>query len=120
MKERNYDILLDEYVEKNGHHFNESLAKRVVSGMWHEDANKKRIEGEAVSPSDAMRLLDGMDADKREKMKWDAYVAANAFKHDLAGAMLNDEAVMKAAKLFWFHDDDMDDGCHKVFWYFFK
>ena len=23
-------------------------------------------------------------------------------------------------KVWWFHDDDMEDGCHKVFWYFFK
>ena len=113
-------FLLDEYVAVNGKHFNEAMAKKVVSEMWHEDSSKKMVEGEAVTPSEAMRLLEGMDAEKQEKMRWDAYVAANAFMHDLGNTGMSRDNIMTAAKHFWFHDDDIGNGCHKVFWYFFK
>ena len=115
-----YDILLDEYIAHNGRHFNETLAGRIVSGMWHEDRDKKIVEGEVVTPIEAQQLLVGMTDEKAKKYYWDAYVAANAFVHDTAKADIPKAEVMKMAKVWWFHDDDKEDGCHKVFWYFFK
>lgn len=117
---KNYSILLEEYIHHNGRHFNESLAKRIVSEMWHEDKNKKIVEGEAVTVSEAMSLLEGMTQEKQVKMQWDAYVAANAFVHDTANAEVPKAEIMRIARYWWFHDDDFDDECHKVFWYFFK
>ena len=116
-KERNY--FKDEYINHNGPHFNENLARLIVTDMWHEDAKGFHVEGEVVTPMDSRSLLDGFEPNKIEKMQWDAYVAANAFMHDLSSTGLPKDAVMKAAKAFWFHDEDSEDGCHKVFRYFF-
>lgn len=113
-----HKFLIDEYVAMNGHHFNETLARQTVASMWHTDQNGERFDGEAVTPDEAQRLTEGMAEDKREKLRWDAYVGANAFVHDLASAGMGLEEIMKAAKAFWFHDEDMADGKHKVFWYF--
>ena len=117
---KNYDILLEEYVAHNGRHFNETLAKRIVSQMWHDDASGKKVEGEVVTPSEAQVLLSDMTEEKSKKLYWDAYVAANAMVHDTVTSGVQKPEIMKIAKHFWFHDDDMGDGCHKVFWYFFK
>ena len=119
-KNKNLDLLLDEYISANGKHFNESLAKRVVEAMWHEDASKKKVEGEAINATDAVRLLEGLDAEKQRKMQWDAYVAANATMHDIANTGLSKSDILNVAKHMWFHDDDSEEGCHKIFWYFFK
>lgn len=113
-------FLRDEYVALNGKHFNEAMAKKTVSEMWHEDLAKKKIMGEAVTPQEAQSLLSGMNDEKAKKCHWDAYVAANAFVHDTASSELPKSELLKVAKAWWFHDDDMEDGCHKVFWYFFK
>ena len=115
-----HDYFKEEYIAANGRHFNESLARKVVNSMWHEGKNGDRVEGEAVTPSESMRLLEGMDSKKAEKMQWDAYVAANATTHDIAMTGLSKNDIMNVAKWFWFHDDDMEEGCHKVFWYFFR
>lgn len=110
-------FLQDEYVAMNGKHINEWLARKIVSDMWHENGDKVRVDGEAVTVEDSMTLLDGMDADKQEKLKWDAYVGANGFMHDLANTGLSKGDILNAARHFWFHDDDMGD-CSKVFWYY--
>ena len=115
-----HDYFKQEYISANGKHFNESLAKKLVEDMWHEDKNGTRIEGEAVTFNEAQMLLQGLDAKKVDKMQWDAYVAANATMHDIANTGLSKNDILNVAKHFWFHDDDMDEGCHKIFWYFFK
>jgi len=112
------DFLKGEYEAMNGKHINEWLAREMVAKMWHENEKKERIEGEQVAPSESMRLLDGMEAEKQNKMQWDAYVAANAMMHDLANTGMSKTEIMNTAKHFWFHDDDIGDGCHKVYWYF--
>ena len=116
-----YDVLLSEYVATNGRHFNESLAKAVVEGMWHKDANGEIVRGELVDLRPAASvMLDGMPSEEKEKCEWDAYVGANAFLHDLADSGLNDNRIADTARSFWFHDDDLDTEGSKVFWYFFK
>lgn len=117
---KNYEILLEEYIKQNGKNFNESLARAVVDGMWHTNAKGEVVKGEAVTPSEAMMLLDGMDTEKKAKLQWDAYVAANASIHDGIESGVLKSDILKLAKHFWFHDEDMEEGCHKVFWYFFK
>jgi len=112
-------FLRDEYVALNGRHFNEALARKTVSEMWHKDASKRVVTGEAVTPEEAQVLLNGMDNEKAEKCYWDAYVAANAFIHDTAKSEVPRPELLKVARAWWFHDDDMEDGHHKVFWYFF-
>ncbi len=115
-----HDYFKEEYIAVNGKHFNESLAKIVVQGMWHEDKTGNRIEGEAVTQTESMRLLEGLTAKQVDKMQWDAYVAANAMMHDLANTGLSKADILNVAKHFWFHDEDSEDGCHKIFGYFFK
>ena len=113
------DFLKGSYEDMNGKHINEWLAKEMVANMWHNDPKGNAIQGEQVSQAEAARLLlDGMDAEKKEKMQWDAYVAANAFAHDLANTGHSMSEIMVIAKHFWFHDDDMGDNCHKVYWFF--
>jgi hypothetical protein len=115
------DFLKGEYEAMNGKHINEWLAKEMVDKMWHKENNgkeEKTVQGQLVTPQEAMRLLDGYDADKQMKMQWDAYVAANAFMHDLANTGQPQSVIMATAKHFWFHDDDMGDPCGKVYWYF--
>jgi hypothetical protein len=109
----------DNYEAMNGRHINEWLSGEMVDKMWHRDAKGNMVRGAVVSANEAERLLlDGMDAEKKDECKWDAYVAANAFAHDLANTGRTNADIMVMAKHFWFHDDDMDEGCHKVYWYF--
>lgn len=112
-----FDFMKESYEDMNGKHINEWLAKEMVSHMYHGEGNDK-VMGEIVTPSESMALLEGFDADKREKMKWDAYVAANATMHDSVASGVSKSNIMAIAKHFWFHDDDMGDECHKVYWYF--
>lgn len=113
------DFMRDSYEAMNGKHINEWLAGEMVDKMWHKDARGNVLRGEMVPSNEAERLLlEGMDAEKREECKWDAYVAANAFAHDLANTGRTTADIMVMAKHFWFHDDDMGDPCGKVYWYF--
>lgn len=113
------DFLKGEYEAMNGKHINEWLAEKMVNEMWHKDSKGNIIRGIIVAPIEAERLLlDGMDESKKEECKWDAYVAANAFAHDLANTGHSMAEIMVIAKHFWYHDDDMGEGCHKVYWYF--
>ena len=114
-------FLESEYIRINGKHFNEPLARKVVSEMFHIDKNGQRVEGEAITPSEAQELLQGKSAEKSEKLYWDAYVAANGFMHDVsakAGISKSDNA--RLAREFWFNDDDKEDKCHKVYWYYLE
>lgn len=110
-KEEQYELM-------NGKHINEWLAKELVSKMWHKDSNSNDVMGEAVTPEEAMTLISDMTAEKQAKCKWDAYVGANAFMHDLSKTGFPKGEILKAAKMFWFHDEDMGEKCDKVYWYF--
>lgn len=113
-------FLKQEYEALNGHHLNEDAARTVVSGMSHtegEGDNKKVVSGEAVTPQEAMTLLDGMEEEEKKEYKWDAYAAANGFMHDLAKTGLSRNQILNAAKHFWFHDEDFQD-TGKVYWYY--
>ncbi len=113
-------FLKQEYEALNGHHLNEEAARSIVEGMYHTEGNgkeKKVVRGEAVTPQDAMTLLDGMTDEEKEAAKWDAYAGANAFMHDLAKTGMSRAQILNAAWHFWFHDEDFSDG-GKVYWYF--
>lgn len=107
----------EQYEAMNGKHINEWLAKKLVADMFHTAPNGKIVDGEAVTVEQSQSLLYDMDEDKKADCKWDAYVAANAFAHDLADTGISQEQIIKAARKFWFHDEDMPDG-NKVYWYF--
>ena len=112
-------FIREEYEALNGRHLNEWLARNIVSGMHHKDRSGNVVTGEAVTFDRSQALLEGMSDECREKCRWDAYVGANAFAHDLAATGWNADEIMKAASEFWFHDDDMEsDG--KVYWYFVR
>ena len=112
------EFLMGEYEAMNGKHINEWLAKEMVGKMWHEEEGERKISGEAVTPDEAMKLVESLPLYMQNETRWDAYVAANAFMHDLAKSGMSKEYILKCAKCFWFHDDDMGDNCHKVYWYF--
>lgn len=115
--EKAKEFLRGEYEAMNGKHINEWLAKEMVEKMWHEEG-KGKVMGEMVTASESMMLLDGMEADKKEKLKWDAYVAANAMMHDSVMSGVSKSNIMAIARQWWFHDDDMEEGKCKVYWYF--
>ena len=104
----------EQYEAMNGKHINEWLAKKLVADMWHTAADGKIVSGEAVTPQQSMQMLVDMDS---VLWKWDAYVAANAFAHDLADTGISPEQIIKAARKFWLHDEDMTAD-NKVYWYF--
>jgi hypothetical protein len=107
----------EQYEAMNGKHINEWLAKKLVADMWHTAQDGKKVMGEAITPNEALNLLGDINQDKIEECRWDAYVAANAFAHDLGSTGMPKSEIIKAAKVFWFHDEDMPDG-NKVYWYF--
>lgn len=110
-------FLQDQYELMNGQHLNEWLAKEIVSKMWNTAPDgKSKIHGELISRSDAAQMLSDWPVDKQEAYRWDAYVAANAFAHDLYGVINDKQVLMKAAKAFWFGDEDRQG--NKVYWYF--
>lgn len=107
-------FLKKQYELLNGPHFNEWLAKKVVSEMWHEAADgKSEVVGELVSVETAHSSIPNVDM-------WDAYVAANTYAHDLAHtiarANLAMPVLMALTREFWFEDDDFTDG-NKIYWY---
>lgn len=110
-------FLMEQYVLMNGEHIKEWLARKMVACMWHESDDGTVIKGQVVTPDEAMSLIADKPTEKQEKCRWDAYVAANAFSHDLGTISLSKSDIMKAAKAFWFHDDDFNES-HKVYWYF--
>lgn len=120
MKETHPDMVRkfmeEEYELMYGKHICERIAREMVSEMYHTEGADKRISGEAVTPEEAIYLLSDKNADIQQKCKWDAYVAANTFAHDLKGLSKNE--VLRLAKMFWFHDEDMGERCDKVYWYF--
>lgn len=97
----------EEYELMNGRHICERLAREMVSEMFHTDSMSKRVSGEAITPEEAMLLISDKTPEQQEKCKWDAYVGANAFMHDLAKTGYSKNDILKAAKMFWFHDEDM-------------
>lgn len=110
-------FLQEQYELMNGQHLNEWLAKEIVSKMWNTGLDgKSKIHGELVSVSEAAQVLSDWPADKQASYHWDAYVAANAFAHDLYGVINDKQVLMKATKAFWFGDEDRQG--NKVYWYF--
>ena len=110
-------FLQEQYELMNGQHLNEWLAKEIVSKMWHTAADgSSKVHGELISSSTAAQMIADWPADKQKAYRWDAYVAANAFAHDLHGVINDMQLLMKAAKAFWFGDEDRQG--NKVYWYF--
>lgn len=109
-------FLKKQYELLNGHHFNEWLAKKVVSEMWHTDLKGDVVKGELVTKSASMQVLVGFSAKEVDTYEWDAYVAANTFSHDLADTGVLGDNLIKLTAKFWFKDDDFTDG-NKIYWY---
>lgn len=107
-------FLMKQYKMMHGHHFCEQLARDVVDEMYHYDGDNK-VSGELISADDAMMLV--VNKDTPEEWRWDAYVAANSFAHDLAGEGLSKDGLLKLAKRYWFGDVDFAGG-NKIFWYY--
>lgn len=101
-------FMLQEYERLYGPHFNEELARATVSEMYHSTDPGKMVRGEIVTPEEAATI--------NPAQPWDAYVAANAFAHDLAPLNMSRRDLLQAAKAFWFHDEDFPSDT-KIFWY---
>lgn len=113
-----YQLKEEQYEAMNGKHINEFVAKKLVSEMWHTALDgKSEVYGELISASDAAQMISDWTSKDQLKWRWDAYVAANAFAHDLAPVGLSKSDLIKSAKAFWLHDEDMPEG-NKVYWYF--
>ena len=111
------EFLFDMYESMNGKYINESLARRLVSHMEHVDAHGSIHTGELISPEKSLELISDKPHEYVEMHRWDAYVAANGFMYDLIRSGLNEEQKMRAAKEFWFNDDDFPEE-NKVYWYY--
>ncbi len=107
-------FLINQYKAMYGEHFNETMARDAVHKMYHHDGSND-VRGEIITPDDAMLLVS--DKDNPEKWRWDAYVAANSFAHDIAGEGLAIKHLLMLAKRYWFCDVDFT-GHNKIFWYY--
>lgn len=117
IEEKDHEIVknfvLDEYESMYGPHFNEIMAKEVVSTMHHKK-DGMTISGEVIPVEECMSMV----VETNRTLIWDAYVGMNAFAHDLARANLSKEDLVATAYEFWFNDDDFPEGKSKVWWYF--
>lgn len=111
------EFIFDEYERVNGTFINERLAHHLVNSMRHSDERGNVYTGELISPAKSLELLSGETPEYIERHRWDAYVAANGFMYDLIRSGLNEEQKLRAAKEFWFHDDDFPFD-NKVYWYY--
>ena len=107
-------FLMRQYALMYGNRFNEAFARQSVSDMFHTAKDGHLVSGQVIEPDRAFAALvpsGNMD------LFWDAYVAANAFLHDLARTSFSESQILDAAREFWFADDDFPNG-GKVLWYF--
>lgn len=102
------------FSQHSGHHFNHDLAHEVVAEMHHFSNDGKLSSGELIPIEEAEAII---DKEHRDSLRYDAYVAANAFAHDLARLNLSKKDILELAREFWFRDDDYQ-GESKIFSYF--
>lgn len=99
-------FIMEQFELIHGPHFNEQLARATVADMYHDNTH-----GEIITPDEASSIAPSPE------QNWDAYVAANAFAHDLAPMGMSRKDLLHAAETFWFHDQDFPSDS-KIFWYF--
>ncbi len=105
-------------------HFNESIAKYIVSQMYHTSGGRKFI-GEKYDMSKAKEVVERYRGIIPQSATYaDVYVALNAQYHDyceLLKAWFGDNIdtkVVESAINFWFKDDDYNSDVSKVYKYF--
>lgn len=110
-------VLLEDYVEENGAHYNEKYARDAVSRMSHKNADGTTETGEHWTFEQVMQA----NAANRAKLPqdvtdWEVYVAANMWWHDLGENYRRRSSGNVTAQIMddctkWsFLDDDAPDG----------
>jgi hypothetical protein len=97
------------------HHYTEDFARHDVGKMHWTDKQGQKHEGghwTVAQIEEATKTRNFPTGTTR----WDKYVAYNAFYSDLCKE-LDDEAILKAAFLFWFADEDR--GAEGKIWRYF-
>ena len=87
-----------------GKHYSEELARADVEKMHHTGKDGVAHHGAHWSPEEVEAAM----SDKtfgESVTKWDKFVAANAFWHDLSNDF-TDEQIICATYKFWFADED--------------
>ena len=87
-----------------GKHYNEEIAKADVEKMHSIDKNGVEHHGQHWSVEEVVSAMAGKSIGKTVT-KWDEFVAANAFWHDLSN-VLDDATIIEATYAFWFADKD--------------
>lgn len=115
-------MLLEEYEEKHGAHFDKEHAEEAVAEMRSMNADGTKEKGEHWNIEQIRSAI----APYKDRMKegdtiWDAYVACNMFWHDMRHqyrkhSQMNADAWMIDDAMHWaFCDTDMPEG--KVWYY---
>lgn len=104
--------LYDEYMRKMsaaifGCHYTEDLAKADVDKMFHTDTTGKKIMGPHWN-ADQVEQVWSAKKFPTGTNKWDKFVAANAFWHDLSNEFEDDE-ILEIAHSIFFADEDSDN-----------
>ena len=86
------------------HHYTEEFARYDVEKMRWTDKHGVKHEGEYWTVGQIEEATKARPY-PAGTTKWDKYVAYNAFHADLCKE-LEDDAILKAAYLFWFADED--------------
>ena len=108
IKEQNpgkHDCLMRKLSESlYGKHYSEELARADVEKMHHSGKDGVIHRGAHWSPEEVEAALSDKSINK-SVTKWDKFVAANAFWHDLSNDF-TDEQIICATYKFWFADED--------------
>lgn len=110
-----------------GHHFDEMYATYQVSKMHHTKLNGTTCKGEIYSIDEAKQVYDKYIRNiNSSNTCWDVYVAINAQYHDYSKMYKEwysdithedlDKKIIHSAIVFWFKDEDAEEG--KIWNYF--
>lgn len=108
-------FMREEFELLNGPHFDCTFAMETVKNLHYTDAEGVKQSGPHWTP-EQVEAAWARKVFKPSVTKWDKYVAANAIYADLCKEF-DDEAVLKAAYLFFFADEDYG-GDGKIWNYF--
>lgn len=105
-KQAYWDFLRTQYGIASGGHYNEVWANHDVSQMYSIDKEGKKREGAIYTRAEVEEMTKGWTVPSGTT-KCDVFVGINIIAHDL-GKCFDKEQICKAAKLFFFGDDDWD------------
>lgn len=111
-------ILRNQHAIMYNRHYSEKFANHDVNQLRYVNASGMECNGPHWSRAEVTAATNGLKFHQKVN-DWDKYVAFNAMYADLCAEM-DDEAIIRAAYLFYFNDKDWqpeEDDCTKIWDY---